>query len=131
MFDIIPLNVATFRLTKTAQMGTHLSSENPGEISELPSIVWLLKADDGRNILVDAGPSKDVQRDCVYHGYVARSEEQQLEAALRRHKVDINHIDLVILTHLHWDHCLGVEDIPNARLVVQRTELQSPGNGFV
>lgn len=124
MFDIIPLNVATFRLTKTAQMGTHLSSENPGEISELPSIVWLLKADDGRNILVDAGPSKDVQRDCVYHGYVARSEEQQLEAALRRHKVDINHIDLVILTHLHWDHCLGVEDIPNARLVVQRTELQ-------
>ena len=124
MFEIIPINAATFRLTRTAQMGTHLSSENPGEISELPSIVWLLKSEDGRNILVDAGPSSNVQRDCEFHGYVSRTEDQQLKTALQKHGVAINNIDLIILTHLHWDHCLGIEDIPDAKVIVQRTELQ-------
>jgi N-acyl homoserine lactone hydrolase len=29
----------------------------------------------------------------------------------------------VVLSHLHWDHCVGVEGFPEARILVQRAEL--------
>jgi len=33
-------------------------------------------------------------------------------------------IDLVVLSHLHWDHCLNAALFPNARFIVQRAELR-------
>ena len=33
-------------------------------------------------------------------------------------------IDTILLTHLHWDHGYGVYKIPNAKVYVQKDELQ-------
>ncbi len=53
--------------------------------------------------------------------------------ALTRHGFEPESIDLVINTHLHWDHCCGntvdeggkvVPALPNARYITQRGELE-------
>jgi glyoxylase-like metal-dependent hydrolase (beta-lactamase superfamily II) len=30
----------------------------------------------------------------------------------------------VVVSHLHWDHCVGVAELPNARVLVQREEVR-------
>lgn len=44
--------------------------------------------------------------------------------ALRAVGSDPADVTTVVVSHLHWDHCVGLDDLPNARLVAQRAELQ-------
>ena len=34
-------------------------------------------------------------------------------------------VDIVVVTHLHWDHCGGLQLFPKAKIIVQAVELQS------
>ncbi|MDG7012846.1 MAG: MBL fold metallo-hydrolase [Nitrososphaerota archaeon] len=47
-----------------------------------------------------------------------------LKAELERRKVSPADIDVVVLTHLHWDHCLNVEMFPQARILLGEDELK-------
>jgi N-acyl homoserine lactone hydrolase len=47
-----------------------------------------------------------------------------LKAELKKRKVSASDIDVVVLTHLHWDHCLNVEMFPAAKIVVGEDELK-------
>jgi N-acyl homoserine lactone hydrolase len=75
-------------------------------------------------ILVDAG-MRSADRAMNIHrlGRHWIAEEMSLPAQLARHQVKPEEVKTVILTHLHYDHCGGVELLPNARIVVQRSEL--------
>lgn len=53
----------------------------------------------------------------------SRSADQDLVAGLRGHGVEPGDIDVVVLTHLHFDHVGNNELFPNATFVVQRDEL--------
>lgn len=33
-------------------------------------------------------------------------------------------IDMIVLTHLHWDHCYNLEKFPNAEIYVQKSEIK-------
>jgi glyoxylase-like metal-dependent hydrolase (beta-lactamase superfamily II) len=46
-----------------------------------------------------------------------------LEAQLRKHGLKPDDIDIVINTHLHFDHCGNNKLFKNARFIVQKTEL--------
>ena len=46
-----------------------------------------------------------------------------MQAALAPHGLAPADIRRVVISHLHWDHCYGNADLPNARFVVQRREL--------
>jgi glyoxylase-like metal-dependent hydrolase (beta-lactamase superfamily II) len=74
-------------------------------------------------ILVDSGPCVDPNWGTQYHNPFRRSREQSLAAALARHTLAPADIQRVIVSHLHWDHCYGNLDLPNARFVVQRREI--------
>ena len=125
MWKITPLDLASFRLTASATQARRLIRHNPGTISQIPCIAYLLtRLEDGVQYLVDSGPSPDSERDSRLHGSISRSSEQQLENALQRNGSSLEKIHTVILTHLHWDHALGVLELPHARVIVQRTELQ-------
>ena len=54
-----------------------------------------------------------------------RSEEQTLEAQLAKHHLSAAEIGYVIHTHLHMDHAGQDYLLPNARLLIQRKELQN------
>ena len=60
------------------------------------------------NILIDTGPS---------------SRRPFLVKALKAKGLETDDIDIVILTHMHWDHCQNTDLFTNARALVNPTEL--------
>lgn len=75
-------------------------------------------------ILVDAG-MRSAERAVSIHrlGPHGIGPGMTLPEQLARHGVKPEEVETVILTHLHYDHCGGCELLPNARIVVQRSEL--------
>ncbi len=53
-----------------------------------------------------------------------RTPEQSLRAALGAHDVDVADVELLVMTHLHSDHTGEIDALPNARIAVQRRELE-------
>jgi glyoxylase-like metal-dependent hydrolase (beta-lactamase superfamily II) len=67
----------------------------------------LLRVGD-HNILIDTGPS---------------SRRPFLVKALKAQGLETDDIDIVILTHMHWDHCQNTDLFTNARVLVNPTEI--------
>jgi glyoxylase-like metal-dependent hydrolase (beta-lactamase superfamily II) len=78
---------------------------------------WVLRNDE-RTILVDTGfrPEVGIQR--------GRTPTCAPEEALGRLGVDPAAVDVVVLTHFHYDHIGNVELFPGARLLASRRELE-------
>ena len=53
-----------------------------------------------------------------------RTENQTLEFALAQLSLAPADIDIVVNTHLHWDHCYNNHLFPNAKFFVQKEELK-------
>ena len=96
---------------------------NAGEKIPAPITGWLLQAGE-RVILVDTGPSAP-EVATRRHYPIRRTAEQVPAALLRAAGVDPERLSLVILTHLHWDHCYNLESFPAARFVVQAEEVRA------
>lgn len=78
-----------------------------------------------KKIVVDAGIPDD-ERCLKYHPYAkmaTRRPEQHMEGQLAKAGVKPEEIEIVILTHLHWDHVGEVEKFPNAQFIVSDEEL--------
>ena len=82
-------------------------------------MVWLLQGSDGRNVLVDAGfsPRDDLMTRWRPLDYVTPAE------AVARVGVRPEDVTDVIVSHVHWDHFDGVDLFPNARVWIQREEV--------
>mgnify|MGYP000335400306 CR=1 FL=1 len=79
-----------------------------------------------KKILVDTGPP-DPERYSKYHPLSRpepRKPDQEIEAQLAKAGVKPEEIEIVILTHLHWDHLGNVTKFPNAEFIVSEEELQ-------
>lgn len=74
-----------------------------------------------RNILVDSGVTVD---DFVKHGSPGNRHVQTLPEGLAKLGLRPEDIDLVIQTHLHFDHRSYALIFKKARFLVQRTELE-------
>ena len=94
----------------------------------VPAPVWLIEGA-SRVILIDTGVGDvdEVDRLHTRHGsirwIVERNEGQDLVEGLAKHGVRPADVELVVLSHLHFDHVGNNELFPNARFVVQRDEL--------
>src|SRR5580704_4533394 len=82
---------------------------------------------DGRRILIDTGGG--VRHDPRAAERMRLPDPPRLGEALSSHGFEPESFDLVINTHLHWDHCGGntAEDgptLPRARYITQRGELE-------
>ena len=73
-------------------------------------------------MLVDTGPASPEFGLRFHHGY-ARTPDQEPVAALGQLGVAPEQIDVVVNTHLHWDHCGHNDAFPNATVYVQAEEL--------
>ncbi len=68
---------------------------------------------DGKTILVDTGPS---------------SRRAWLFRALESKNLAPEDVDIVVLTHMHWDHCQNTDLFRNARILVHPTEMDYARN---
>lgn len=77
-----------------------------------------------KNIVVDTGPP-DLERSLKYHPYAKtepKNPEQNMVSQLAKAGVKPEEIDIVVLTHLHWDHVGDVEVFKNAQFIVSKEE---------
>jgi len=94
----------------------------------VPAPVWLIEGA-SRVILIDTGVGDVDEIDALHsrHGsirwIVERNDGQDLILGLARHGVRPEDVELIVLSHLHFDHVGNNELFPNARFVVQRDEL--------
>jgi glyoxylase-like metal-dependent hydrolase (beta-lactamase superfamily II) len=112
------------------------------EVPNVLDVFWSLSTDRGRSSVpilgflilgAAAGPivvycgMRDPKRAVDVHrlGPHSCSAEQALPAQLALHGVQAADVRTLILTHLHYDHCGNCAQLPNARIVVQRTELMA------
>lgn len=116
--EIHPLNLGTITRPKIQFCFEFSELFN---MVEAPVIAWYIEGA-GKKILVDAGgEDADEANDRTLYTQTA---EQKIEVALGKLGVTCEEIDIVINTHLHWDHCGGNNRFPRAEFIVQEEELR-------
>ena len=90
----------------------------------MPLVMFVLRSHD-RTVIVDTGGPADEEqiRRRIPFGYTVKPEER-LAHVLARLGVKADDVDLVVNTHLHWDHCSNNDAFCNAEILVQRAELE-------
>jgi len=111
---------------------------NYGEKINVPYLVWFIEGAD-KNILIDSGCSAEdyssVIREKKKKGTVSGEEYQNVqdvipfEVGLKKFfGLTPNDVDVIILTHLHWDHCMGVRKCKKAQVIIQEEEWKGAYN---
>ena len=86
----------------------------------VPIVSWYIRAND-KNVLVDTGAPLNMIRKYWYGEY---EEFMGFEEVLNSVQTSPQEVDLIIQTHLHFDHCGNTPKCGNAEVVVQRDELR-------
>ena len=116
-YEIIPLVLGKLPIDKSFM--TYLSG--CGTRIELSVVSFYVKGGN-KNILVDTGaPVKGTEK---YWSIEPMSEVQTFEEALGKQGLKPKDIDIVIQTHLHWDHVANTAKCTRAKAIVQEDELR-------
>ncbi|MBV8600118.1 MAG: N-acyl homoserine lactonase family protein, partial [Candidatus Eremiobacteraeota bacterium] len=137
MFRITPMVVA-FGPQREKSRFTYM--HDFGVKIDIPYMSWLIQGK-GLNVLVDTGCSAEDYRryvrpsgaDLVLAGETFKDVQdvKPLEEQLAERGLTIDDIDIVIQTHLDWDHCMNTRKFKKSKVLVQRYEFQNvPGHVF-
>lgn len=113
LFTIEPIQVGA----RIADSSLFLHLTDPGVKIEIAYRVWILRNAE-QTIVVDTGPPLEEGRRRHLDSVSDVSDR------LRSRGVDPAHVELVVLTHLHWDHAANAGIFPNARFLAQRSEIE-------
>jgi N-acyl homoserine lactone hydrolase len=123
---IIPLKTGSIYCNKgiTTTLGKGLD-----QWITIPSIAWYVHDKENNNqILVDTGMCSTEQANQHHYPGSKQEDGQRIDLALKKIGVNIKDINIIILTHLHWDHCQNLHLFKNAKFYVQRKELEFARN---
>ena len=118
-YKIIPLHLGETELDDKSKF-TYF--KNFGQKLKFPFIAWLIEGGE-KKILVDSGVGDPAWAAKTRGLTVKPGPAGDFVSTLRACGADPREIDLVICTHLHWDHCFNHRLFTNARLLVQEREL--------
>ncbi len=101
-------------------------SVSPGLMVPVP--VWLIEGE-GKTILIDTGLGDCDEIMALQNNYgidyiATKNKDEEIVTALGKKGLGPDDIDIVVLTHLHFDHIGNNELFSKARFVVQRDEIQ-------
>jgi N-acyl homoserine lactone hydrolase len=117
---IIPLDVGTMEWDQSEQtlrrgMGKRLNQ---------PYVAWYV---DGlsKKVLIDTGPSNEKRAQKLHKVHNPKvSHEQETPQRLRQIGIQPEDVEILVLTHLHWDHVGQVDKFSKARIFVSREEFR-------
>ena len=96
-------------------------------VTPIAQYAWLIQG--GRqNILVECGGIDDKDRLIDYGMSNIQMFEGNLQQSLKEEGLAPRDIDILIMTHLHGEHLIQAPEFENARILVQRKELQAALN---
>ncbi len=112
-YTIQPLRLGTITRKKE-----NISYGGGTDLMDFPLISYYLEGA-SHKILVDTGGNDP---DGIRWQPYFRDENESLDRALCSIGISPEEIDIVILTHLHWDHASNNHLFPQARFIVQKKE---------
>lgn len=114
-YEIYAIQYATLKDFPVRQL---VAGADPHRTLDIAMLVWLVKGD-GRVILFDSGfhREKFLTR-WKPSSYISPAE------AVRRAGIQPEAVTDVIISHIHWDHADGFDLFPNAKIWIQREELE-------
>ena len=101
-------------------MGILMYRHRYGEKFQSPSYCWYIEGAD-KHILVDTATEAELAMS--YRGFPAE-KIMSFDEALAKVGLKPEDVDIVIQTHLDWDHCANTQRCKNARVLVQEDELR-------
>ncbi len=114
-YEIYAIRYATLPDFPVAEL---VAGADPVRKLDIAMMIWLVRGN-GRNILVDSG---------FYHDRFFKewrvNDFTKPSDALKPLGLKPEDITDVVVTHMHWDHADGVDLFPNARIWIQKDELQ-------
>jgi N-acyl homoserine lactone hydrolase len=118
---IIPLHVGSMECDRSLQ----ILRQGLGTKVKSPFIAFYVEGLD-KKVMVDLGPASEerARRFHMIHNPTV-SPEQETPQRLQQMGVKPEEIEIVILTHLHWDHVGHVGKFPYARIFVSQEEFKS------
>lgn len=126
MARLTPLLTALHRYDKSLSTW----GRGQGTVIEAPILAYLVETKQGR-LLYDVGCDYKKLADAAlrekhYAGFAfgapSMSASQRLPVLLARLGLQPRDVDLVVLSHLHFDHAGGLDDVAHAEVHVQRAE---------
>lgn len=118
-YKIIPLNTGDI----SADKGVYMTwGRGLGTKVRLPATAWLVE-DGTHAILVDTGMCDTERADRWHHKGSVQPQGRDVVSLLRSRGIEPGDIDLVIFTHLHWDHCSNMKEFSRARFVAHKEEV--------
>jgi glyoxylase-like metal-dependent hydrolase (beta-lactamase superfamily II) len=138
-FEVELLSDGTFKLDGGAMYGTvprnlWCRHEQPDESNRIPLALGalLIRTPQGKTVLVDTGLSSKYEKDAKFNRIYAVDRTVTLRDELKQRGVLPGDVNVVINTHLHFDHAGGDTEydeagklrpqFPKARYIVQRLE---------
>lgn len=115
---IRPMQLGTIKVDKSL----FTMMRNFGQTLEVPVMMWYVEGADAC-ILVDTAAPPPGEAPKTIPPY-QQPPEQHITRALESVGLTPEDVEIVVLTHLHWDHCTNAKIFPKARFVVQREELR-------
>jgi glyoxylase-like metal-dependent hydrolase (beta-lactamase superfamily II) len=92
----------------------------------IPSMFWYIEGA-GRHILVDSGGTgEELQRNSQFGS--PWKDVRSFEDCLGTVGITPDEVDIVIQTHLHFDHALNTKKCHNAKVYVQKAEFEHARN---
>lgn len=114
--EVFAINYGTLERFRVSGL---IAGADTGRRMDIALMVWLIKRDDGRNVLVDAGFYREkFMTRWKPANYITPSEAVRLAGVAPEAVTDI------IVSHVHWDHADGIDLFPNARVWIQREEFE-------
>lgn len=115
VYEIYAIRYATIPDFAVNQL---VAGAEPGRKLDIAMLVWLVKGNN-HTILVDAG----FYREQFFKQWHVANFEKPSDA-VKRAGVQPTDITDVIISHMHWDHADGMDLFPNAKIWIQKDELE-------
>src|SRR5437867_9843259 len=125
-YDVVPMAVQALYALQNGFLGFERSGlfygEFSGERVQIPIACWLIRAADAI-VLFDTGLSPRAVPGLMRNDPMARfTENDLLVKRLDALGLEPDNVDMVVISHLHYDHAGGAQLFPKSELVVQRDE---------